>query len=341
METLSVCIHGASGYTGAECLRWVLNHPRLRLVGATAQKAAGKPLGALWPRLGHAIDLIVSADPVEADAHLLCLPHGQAVKLAPQLSGFIVDLSGDHRVAEPEHSDAYGFTRDTPPWLYGLPELGHARYAGHTRVANPGCFATALALALLPMSSRLPPVVHATGLTGSTGSGVTPTETTHHPARDENLRPYKVLSHQHVPEVLRAIAEAQAATGAVRGLVAGRPGSPDLQFVPISAPLRRGILVSIPLAGADVSTYAQFYAGNPLVLVSDQPPDLLSVAGTPLARIGVVRANSTRSANTDAAVVFCAIDNLARGAGSQAVANLNLLAGWPAELGLMALGPLI
>ena len=331
METLSVCIHGASGYTGAECLRWVLNHPRLRLVGATAQRAAGKPLRALWPRLGHGVNLVVSGEPVDAEAHMLCLPHGQAVKLAPQLSSFIIDLSGDHRVAEPEHSAAYGFPRDAPPWLYGLPELGHGRYVGQTRVANPGCFATALALALLPMANRLPPVVHATGLTGSTGSGVTPTETTHHPGRDENLRPYKVLSHQHVPEVLRALAEAREQGGA----------APDLQFVPISAPLRRGILVSIPLAGATASEYSSFYEGNPLVVVSDQPPDLLSVAGTPLARIGVVRSGSARSGDPNAAVVFCAIDNLARGAGSQAVANLNLLAGWPAELGLTALGPLV
>ncbi len=328
-DTLSVCIHGVSGYTGAECLRWVLNHPRLRLVGATAQKAAGKPVSALWPRLGAALDLTVSREPVEADAHLLCLPHGQAVALAPQLSGFIIDLSGDHRLAEPDHSAAYGYARATAPWLYGLPELGHSRYAGEKRVANPGCFATALELALLPMAAQLPDILHATGLTGSTGSGVTPTETTHHPARDENLRPYKVLNHQHVPEVLRALTEA------------GARSLPSLQFVPISAPLRRGILVAIPLPGATIENYQAFYGGNLLAAVSDQPPDVLSVAGTPLARIGVVHSPVSGTRGATGTVVFCAIDNLARGAGSQAVANLNLLAGWPVDLGLTALGPLV
>lgn len=324
MERLSVCIHGVSGYTGAECLRWVLNHPRLTLVGATAQKAAGKPLAALWPRLGRsdAASLVVQPGPVDADVHLLCLPHGQAVRLAPELRGLVVDLSGDHRVAEPVHSAAYGFPRDTPPWLYGLPELGHARYRGQTRVANPGCFASALALALLPVADALPGVVHATGLTGSTGSGATPSEGTHHPMRDENIRPYKVLAHQHVPEVQRAIAEA------------GGPAALDLQFVPISAPVRRGILVSVPVPGATLERYAVFYQGNPLVTTSAQPPDLLAVTGTPLAHVSVVQKG-------DHAVVFSVIDNLGRGAASQAVANVNLLAGWPVELGLTGLGPVV
>ncbi len=320
METVSVCVHGASGYTGAECIRWVLNHPRLRLVAATAQKAAGKPLGSLWPRLGRATSLIVGAEPVAADVHLLCLPHGQAALIAPQLEGYVVDLSGDHRLAEPEHSAAYGFARATAPWLYGLPELGSGRYAGVTRVANPGCFATALALALLPAARQLPPIVTATGLTGSTGSGASPSEGTHHPTRAENLRPYKVLTHQHVPEVLRAVTEAG--------------GSTELQFVPISAPLRRGILVTVPLPGADLDAYRRYYADNPLLVVSDRPPDLNAVVGTAFAQVSVVR-------HQGAAVVFCVIDNLGRGAASQAIANVNLMLGRAVDEGLGAIGPVV
>lgn len=319
-QALTVCVHGASGYTGAECLRWVLNHPRLHLVGATAQKTAGRPLAEVWPRLGTRTALTVTADPVDADAHLLCLPHGQSFALAPQLRGFIVDLSGDHRLDPAEHLVNYGVVRETPAWLYGLPELGHARYGGQRQVANPGCFASALALALLPLAGRLPHVVYATGLTGSTGSGASPSEGTHHPMRDENLRPYKVLNHQHVPEVLRALREAGGPT--------------DLQFVPISAPLRRGILVSVPLPGATVDAYRNYYAGNSLVHVSDRPPELLAVAGTPLAHVSVV----SRGGNS---VVFCAIDNLGRGAASQAVANVNLLAGWEVDVGLGALGAVV
>jgi N-acetyl-gamma-glutamyl-phosphate reductase common form len=200
-------------------------------------------------------------------------------------------------------------------WVYGLPELGVERVRGATRVANPGCFATALALALLPMRGALPEVVHATGLTGSTGSGATPAEGTHHPMRDENLRPYKVLGHQHVPEVVQALG-----------------GGFAIDFVPMSAPLRRGILVSVPLPGATAARYREVYAGNPLVRVLDAPPDLLGVLGSPRADIAVVEKSGR-------AVVFCAIDNLCRGAGSQAVANLNLAMGWAYDRGLRAIPP--
>lgn len=310
---------GASGYTGAETLRWLLGHPNVRVVGATANKHAGKRLDALWPQFVGATDLVLGTEPVPADVTFLCLPHGEASKVAPSLSGTLIDLSGDHRLPEPVHSAAYGFPRATDPWVYGLPELGHARMLGATRVANPGCFATALALAMLPMRGALPAVVNAVGLTGSTGSGATPTPTTHHPARAENLRPYKVLDHQHVPEVVAACTLPDGPTFA-------------LDFVPMSAPLRRGILVTVPLPGATVEAYRAFYEGNPLVRVLSTPPDLHGVLGSPRADIAVVEKDGR-------AVVFCAIDNLCRGAGSQAVANLNLVMGWPVDLGLRSLPP--
>ena len=313
---IRVAVLGASGYTGAETLRWVLGHPDLELVGATANKHAGKKLSALWPSLN--CDITLTTEPPAADAYFLCLPHGEAAKLAPQLSGKIIDLSGDHRLNTEQTRRWYKLERPTEPWLYGLPELGHQRYAEVDRVANPGCFATALALALLPMHGALPPVVQAVGLTGSTGSGASPTEGTHHPTRAENLRPYKdkVLKHQHAPEVENALG-----------------GGFRLDFVPISAPLRRGILVTVPLAGATAERYLDFYAGNPLVRVCDAAPDTLSVLGSPRADLGVVEGEDGQ------AVVFCAIDNLCRGAGSQAVVNLNLLMGWEATRGMRHLPP--
>lgn len=313
---MRVAVLGASGYTGAETLRWVLGHPDLELVGVTAKKHAGKALSALWPSLG--CDLVLRDDIPEADAYFLCLPHGEASKLAPSLKGIVIDLSGDHRLSPEETKIHYGFERSGPAWLYGLPELGHARYQGATRIANPGCFATALALALLPMKGRLPAAVHAVGLTGSTGSGASPTDGTHHPTRAENLRPYrsKVLRHQHVPEVVQAL-----------------EGGFRLDFVPISAPLRRGILVSAAIDGASAALYRDFYAGNPLVRVVEDAPDTLSVLGSPRADIGVVQGDEGQ------AVVFCAIDNLCRGAGSQAVVNLNLALGWAANRGMRHLPP--
>jgi N-acetyl-gamma-glutamyl-phosphate reductase len=316
-EVLSVAVVGASGYTGAEVLRWVLGHPRLRLVGATAHTHAGKPLAALWPQLVGHTNLVLTSEAAPADVTFLCLPHGEASRRAASLSGTVIDLSGDHRLVDPvAHAKWYGFERAHAAWTYGLPELGFERLRGAARIANPGCFATALALALLPMRGALPSRVHATGLTGSTGSGAKATDTTHHPMRDENLRPYKVLSHQHVPEVVQALGDGFA-----------------LDFVPMSAPLRRGILVSMPLPGATTEAYRAFYAGNPLVAVRSTPPDLLSVLGSPRADLAVVEQDGQ-------SVVFCAIDNLCRGAGSQAVANLNLAMGWAYDLGLRALPPI-
>lgn len=315
---LRVAVVGATGYTGAETLRWCLAHPHLDVVGATSRQAAGKALGDVWPQLGG-YGVTITAEVPEADALFLCLPHGEAAKLAPALTNqLVIDLSGDHRLPEPAHTAAYGFTRAHDPWVYGLPELGADRVRGASRIANPGCFATALELALLPMAGRLPERVFATGLTGSTGSGASPAEGTHHPMRAENVRPYKVLAHQHVPEVVAALGAGFA-----------------LDFVPMSAPLRRGILVSAPVPGATLSHYRSFFAGNPLVRVSSRPPELLHVLGSPLAEISVVEGADPGAP----AVVFCAIDNLCRGAGSQAVANLNLAMGWPVDTGLRAPGP--
>ena len=309
-EKLRVAVVGASGYTGAETLRWCFQHPALEVVGATSRQHAGKTTRDIWPQLPA---VPVTSEIPHADVLFLCLPHGEAAKLAPALTApIVIDLSGDHRLPSALHARHYGFERESNEWLYGLPELGPERLLGAKRIANPGCFATALALALLPLSGKVSGRIQATGLTGSTGSGVTPGEGTHHPQRAENLRPYKVLSHQHVPEVERAI------------------GGIELDFVPISAPIRRGILVSIQLPPVPGTLWRDFYAGNPLVRVAARPPELLHVLGSPRADIGIV-------ANDRATVVFCAIDNLCRGAGSQAVCNLNLAMGWPIDLGLTSL----
>ncbi len=316
-EALSVVVLGASGYTGAEVLRWCLAHPRLRVVGATSVRHVGVPLASLWPQFHGFTDIVLSADAPDADVAFFCLPHGEAARRAPSFNAkVLIDLSGDHRLPDAQHARWYGSPREGGPWAYGLPELGGL--AGARRIANPGCFATALALALLPFRGRLPPVVHATGLTGSTGSGATPQTGTHHPSRAENLRPYrdKVLKHQHSPEVEQALG-----------------GGFRLQFVPISAPVRRGILVSIPLPGATLAEWATFYAAHPLVRVLPEPPDLHGVLGSPRADLSVVEGEDGE------AVVFCAIDNLCRGAGSQAVANLNLAMGWPVDLGLRTIPP--
>ena len=126
MREVSVCVVGASGYTGAETLRWCLSHPRLRVVGATSRQHAGRPLAALWPQLPF--DFPLTDTPVDADVAFLCLPHGEAARLAPTLPHrIVIDLSGDHRLPEPLHTQTYGFSRGTAPWAYGLvehPDIG-------------------------------------------------------------------------------------------------------------------------------------------------------------------------------------------------------------------------
>lgn len=312
-EKLRVAVIGASGYTGAETLRWLFGHPAVEVVGATAKKHAGKALAELWPQF-HGHDLVLGDDVPDADAYFLCLPHGEASKLAPSLRAeCVIDLSGDHRLPEPLHSQHYGFARAGEPWLYGLPELGPEKVLGASHIANPGCFATALSLALLPLAGHMTGRVSMVGITGSTGSGATPSDTTHHPVRAENLRAYKVLGHQHVPEVERAI------------------GGIKLDFVPMSGPFRRGILVTTTLPAVPARLWDTFYQHNPLVRVIHRPPELLHVLGGPRADIGVIEGDGVT-------VVQCAIDNLCRGAATQAVANLNLRMGWPMTLGLDRIG---
>jgi N-acetyl-gamma-glutamyl-phosphate reductase len=297
---MKICIVGVSGYGGAETARWVLGHPKLELVGTVSRHHSGKALNMVWPRLPS--NMIIQDSPVPADITILALPPGMP---APSVqSPIILDLSETHR--------------NQPGWLYGLPELGVERFTGASRIAGPGCFATALALALLPMREKLPEVLQATGLGGSTGSGASPRLGTHHPLRTENLRPYykKVFTHSHALEVTQAL---ELRT--------------RLDFIPIAAPIKRGILVSIPISGATLAHYQAFYAGNLLVRVQTEV-DVQSVVGTALAALSVVEEGGR-------AVVFCVIDNLGRGAGSQAVAAINLIAGWPVALGLQAPVPVI
>ncbi len=314
-ERARVAVVGATGYTGGELLRWLVGHPRVEVVGATARARAGERLADVWPQF-YGNELVLSAEPPPADVVFLCTPHAEAHALATRLeAACIVDLSGAHRLDDAAHAAHYGFPRAGGPWVYGLPELGVERVRGVARIANPGCFATALALALLPLRARLPARVPIVGITGSTGSGAAPKDTTHHPVRAENVRPYKVLDHQHVPEVEQAIG------GGVR-----------VDFVPMSGPYRRGILVTATLPSFAAGEWESFYAGNPLVRVRRAPPELLHVLGGPRADVGVIEGDGVT-------VAMCAIDNLCRGAATQAIVNMNLHFGWPMTLGLDRVAP--
>jgi N-acetyl-gamma-glutamyl-phosphate reductase common form len=308
---VKVGIVGATGYTGSELCRWVLEHPRFELAVAVSGRFAGQPLGSAVPGLAGCTSVVCSSfDEValsRCDAVFFAVPHGEAAPLAARLeSPILLDLSTDHRHA--------------PGWTYALAEWAAEELRGARRVAVPGCFATAITLSVAPFAARgaVTGPVCVAAATGSTGSGATPTAATHHSERFANLKAYKVLEHQHVPEITTALAALGQRV--------------ELLFVPTSAPLDRGIFATcfVPIAdGLDAAAVlSEAYGRAPLVRIRSGSPELRHVRGTAFADLAVYRAPGH-------AVVLAAIDNLGKGAATQAVQALNLVAGLPPETGLL------
>jgi N-acetyl-gamma-glutamyl-phosphate reductase len=249
------------------------------------------------------------------------LPHGELAKLWPDLQAewnrlglterlTVIDLSADFRL--------------DPAWVYGLVDWQPERMKGARRIANPGCFATALQLALLPLADWKPAFVAVTAATGSSGSGAAPSDTTHHPTRATDFRAYKMLGHQHEAEVLRTLATA--------GWEA------PLSFVPQSAPMVRGIFATaqFPLpTGVDAAAlrahFEAFYRGRFFVRIVDGSPRVAATTGSAFADLGV-------AARHGSGAVMVALDNLGKGMAAQAVQNLNLAMGLPEWTGLRTAG---
>jgi len=219
-------------------------------------------------------------------------------------------------------------------FVYGLPELNREAIRTARAVASPGCFATTIELGLLPLAraGRLPRAVQVVGMTGSSGSGIAPTAGTHHPVRAVNLKPYKVLDHQHTPEILETLAAAGASGVA-------------LSFVPVSAPLSRGILatsfVELPAdttAESLNALYADAYAHEPFVrFVRDRLPEVAAVAGSNYAEVGFTLGAPVGATRTLA--IVSATDNLIKGGAGQAIQNMNLMLGLPETASLEDPGP--
>ncbi|MEN0062421.1 MAG: N-acetyl-gamma-glutamyl-phosphate reductase [Myxococcota bacterium] len=308
---MNVGVVGVSGYAGSELCRWLLDHPQFELALAVGRSSAGQRLDAVHPGLAGLTELTVTPWEPErlSSCEVVCLavPHGQARGLVEQIPHGvrILDLSRDHRHVE--------------GWRYGLVDWTDADFTTLDRVAVPGCFATCIALMLAPFAAQhaIRGPVAVSGCTGSTGAGASPGRGTHHPERAVNLRAYKMLTHQHTPEI-------EATLAAV-----GQPA--NLLFVPLSAPLDRGILATafVPI-DADLDPQAvvrEAYAQAPLVRLRTESPHLRHVRGTAFADLWV-------GAQHGQAVVIGAIDNLGKGAATQAVQCLNRMAGLPAHLGL-------
>jgi N-acetyl-gamma-glutamyl-phosphate reductase len=338
-----VAILGASGYGGGELLRWLSSHPSVTRLRGTSRARAGKPFWDAHPNLrgvvdGHFEDEIPWEEFKEDEQPVVfaALPHGELAQRLPALEAawakagiqerlLLVDLSGDFRLKDAQvFASAYGKAHPCPEHLsrfvYGLPEWNRAALPGARRIASPGCFATALQLALLPLRGLDIGWMAASAATGSSGSGASPSLGTHHPLRFGDFRAYKVLNHQHLAEVRAGM----AACG-IQG---------ELAFVPQSAPMVRGIFASVSfqlpagLTQAALQERAQeTYRDAPLVRLVEDSPRVGAVAGSAFCDLSVV-------ARGGSGVIMSAIDNLGKGMASQAVQNMNLALGLPETLGL-------
>jgi N-acetyl-gamma-glutamyl-phosphate reductase len=339
---------GGSGYGGAEMIRRLLIHPEVELVRVASVDFVGEPLSAAHPSLEGATGLVFeNVPPREAaagmDVVLLGLPHKVTAQKVPELAALpgikVVDMSGDFRLKSAESYERwYGQKHPCPErladFVYGLPELNREKIRKARFVASPGCFATTIELGLLPLARAglLEGVVHVQGITGSSGAGVVPTATTHHAVRAGNLRTYKPLEHQHVPEITETLAAA---------------GARDLQlrFVPVSAPLARGILatsfVELPEEWTEErlrKLYEDAYAGEPFVRVPRKRlPEVAAVSGSNHAEVGVAAGPARAGRRT--ATLFSALDNLVKGGAGQAIENMNLVLGLPEAMSLEDTGP--
>lgn len=342
---IDVVILGASGFGGGELLRLLAQHPLVRSVQAVSRSHAGKPVASVHPNLLGVVNRTfidaVDWSVLRTSLHPVCfaaMPHGEFARQYEALQAqwdqhgldhlTLIDLSGDFRLRDPQDfARAYGGEHPCPRWLghfvYGLSEYAGPEFSGARRIANPGCFATALALGLLPLADLprelRPDFVAISAITGSSGSGASPGEGTHHPLRAHDFRAYKVLQHQHEAEVLQAL---RAAGWGAR-----------FSFVPHSAPLVRGIHATLqfrmaPDAAAAVQqVYAERYPVGGFVRLLDGAPRLAAVVGSNHVDLAVHQVE-------DQACVLVALDNLVKGMAGQAVQNMNLALGLPVSEGL-------
>jgi len=328
---IKVGILGGSGYGGSELLRILLFHPEVELKLVTANEHAGKRVDAVHPNLAKITDLKFESMPnpgslTDIDCVFLALPHGQAMEIVPSLprSVKVIDLSGDFRLNDAaQFKQFYGrehtAMESQREFVYGLSEVNRSQIKEATRIANPGCFATALELGLYPLvaSALVKGKVIADMKTGSSGSGAKAAANTHHPKRANSFYAYKMFEHQHQPEVEQLLASVNSKWSS----------ECDLVFQVHSIPVVRGIFASIyvtptkSMSRDEVGNLFREYYGNEFFIrLVDGSPDINWVKNTNFVDIGW-------AANGDTVIVFVALDNLVKGAAGQAVQNMNVMFG--------------
>lgn len=305
-------IIGGAGYTGGELIRLLLNHPQVELTQVISNSQADLPVNKVHQDLLGETDICFSKElDKTVDVVFLCMGHGASSKffeenVLPETTK-IIDLSHDFRL--------------DPEKVYGLPELNKDKIKDANFVANPGCFATAIELALLPLAHNgMLKEVHVSGITGSTGAGMSPSETTHFSWRDSNISTYKAFTHQHLDEIRQS-------------LMVYQPWfEKPINFVPYRGNFTRGIMVTAyqycewPLEEA-IRVYKEYYEDHPFTFVTDNGLDLKQVVNTNKCVVQLEMHNGYL-------MVQSVIDNLLKGASGQAVQNMNLMFGFDEEEGL-------
>ncbi|HTB27134.1 MAG TPA: N-acetyl-gamma-glutamyl-phosphate reductase [Puia sp.] len=322
MKKIRIGITGGAGYTGGELIRVLLNHPFAELVFIQSKSHAGQLLSDVHHDLAGETDFKFSESiSPEVDILFLCVGHGEGRKylMENQVNQDIriIDLSQDFRLQSNNR-----LTHDGKPFVYGLPELNRNEIKSAQYIANPGCFATAIELGLLPLAQQgWLTEVYCTGITGSTGAGQGLNATSHFSWRANNIQAYKTLTHQHLSEVNQTLNKIQ------KGF-----GNNLLHFVPWRGDFTRGIFVSSQLKIKQDLTelnnlYKNYYKDHPFTVLSENPIFLKQVVNTNKCIIQIEKQD-------DLIVVHSAIDNLLKGASGQAVQNMNLMFGLDETEGL-------
>ena len=312
---IKVGIIGGAGYTAGELLRLLVNHPQVEIAFVHSTSNAGNALSDVHGGLIGQTDLCFADkyDLTAIDALFLCSAHGQSRKFWEEnplpATLKVIDLAQDFR------DESCGY-------VYGLPEINRQRIAHTFCLANPGCFATAIQLALLPLATNglLKDEVHVTAITGSTGAGVKPGATTHFSWRSDNISVYKAFEHQHLIEIRRTLKTLQPSFNS------------DINFVPMRGDFARGIFASVYTetdltAEQAVELYKEFYADAAFTFVVDREVDLKQVVNTNKAVVRVAKYGNKLH-------IVSVIDNLLKGASGQAVQNMNIMFGLDENLGL-------
>ena len=305
---IKVAIAGGAGYTAGELIRILINHPLAELKYIQSSSHDGEPISSVHSDMLYCPLRFSAIDFNDIDVLFICMGHGNSAKFLEENpvpeTVKIIDLSNDFRLKA-----------DTGEFVYGAPELNREKIRSARCVANPGCFATSINLALIPLAAAgiLPEEVTVTGITGATGAGQKPTNDTHFSNRSANLSNYKVFTHQHLGEIGETV------------VAAGGSAATDIAFVPVRGCHTRGIMSDVVVRLDEdldkiTEIFKTYYAAHPFVCVSDKPVYMKQVVNTNYCFLSLQKVGRK-------VLITAVIDNLTKGASGQAVQNMNLMFG--------------